>query len=84
MKTPDIETEWREFARQVLPAGCLPIQRREMRRAFMAGVGATLSIVRRLGGPHVSEMRGARILESLDRQIDQIVRQIGNDEDHAP
>lgn len=29
--------QWDDFARAVLPPGCSPTQRREMRRAFYAG-----------------------------------------------
>ena len=34
--------QWDQFARGVLPAGCPPVQRQEMRRAFYAGAQAIL------------------------------------------
>ena len=37
--------QWDQFARAVLPQGCSPLQRQEMRRAFYAGGTGVLSCV---------------------------------------
>ena len=40
-----IAEKWNECARMILPADCSPLQRREMRRAFYAGVGGLLKAI---------------------------------------
>ena len=65
MKIMTVEEQWAGYAAAVMPPGAPPVQRREMRRAFYAGVYSLLLLCRDvLGSPLVSEAEGERALES--------------------
>lgn len=40
-----IEQHWEDLAAKALPAGAPPIQRREMKRAFYAGVASAMKVI---------------------------------------
>ena len=37
--------QWDKFARLILPAGCSPVQRREMRQAFYGGAEGAMRLI---------------------------------------
>lgn len=63
-----IQHAWESFAAAVLSPDAGAVQRREMRRAFYAGAHATLTVMRGLGEPEVSEDAGVAVLESLSQE----------------
>lgn len=60
-----VEQMWLGWAACVLPQPCSALQRREMKRAFMAGAWIILEVQLELVGPSsVSEEEGAKRLEN--------------------
>ena len=70
---------WVSFAKDVLPRDCLPIQRREMRRAFYGGVGAMLLLVK--SAADLTDEEGFAIIDSCQRELLAFVALAGRDQD---
>jgi hypothetical protein len=65
---PKIAIEWQDYKTKVLPPNCSHIQLQETRRAFYAGVVATLNIMSRVSSDDWSEEEGAMALEVLTQE----------------
>lgn len=72
MQTPDIEKEWRDFAAHVLPADAPEVQRREMRRAFIAGISCGCNMIDAIARADLPELEEGRVLQSLSDQLTRI------------
>ena len=72
-KLPSIAEQWEEFAKAVLRPGTPDVQRREMRRAFYAGVASTLTQCQRIGEDDVHEDEGCLYLTALTEEVDRFV-----------
>lgn len=68
-----IAREWRDFDLRLIPMDAPPVQRTEMRRAFMAGVQVMLGIAHGIGQPDVSEERGAEIMLEIEAEMREFV-----------
>lgn len=64
-----IESEWKEYADEVIPAGASSIQLREMKNAFYAGAACMLSFTDRIGQEDVTEEEGVKVLEELYSEV---------------
>ena len=65
-----IAEKWNECARMILPADCSPLQRREMRRAFYAGVGGLLkAIMADLSDGPDGTPSDMHLMLSIDREL---------------
>lgn len=65
-----IAEKWNECARMILPADCSPLQRREMRRAFYAGVGGLLkAIMADLSDEPDVTPNDMNLMLSIDREL---------------
>lgn len=67
-----IESEWNNFSNAVMPTDAPAIQRKEMRRAFYAGVWAMLSCAKQLANDDISEDAGVMVLEAIEAQAQRI------------
>lgn len=56
---------WESYRREVLPANAPAVQVQECRRAFYAGVKATLAVLLEIGDDSVSEDQGVELIERL-------------------
>jgi hypothetical protein len=74
-----LQDKWQSFERSAMPKDAPPIQRKEMRRAFYAGVAVMLSLMSELGEDDVSEEAGAAALEALDQECKQFLSRVGID-----
>jgi hypothetical protein len=72
-----IKKEWDSFAKAVLPADVHPVQYSEMRRAFMGGAHAMLTLMLSLSGDDVSEEAGAVVLEEARMELVAFQRRVG-------
>lgn len=76
MKWQTTEQMWSEFASAVMPADTPAVQRQEMKRAFMAGMFAMLTEVRKTGEEAVSEGAGVIRLETLFQELQAFQAQV--------
>ena len=67
--TKPIAQQWNQFERSSIPRAAPAIQRREMRRAFYAGVAAQLHLLEGLGEDEVSEDAGVAALEAMKQEV---------------
>lgn len=64
-----IQASWEGYEKRVVPAAASKIQRKECKRAFLAGVLIMMEVVKRIGREDISEERGVEILEEIDGEI---------------
>jgi hypothetical protein len=63
-----IQEQWEQFSTLVIPKNAPDIQKQEMRRAFYAGVQATLRIQFEIGNSSITEVAGVAMLEGLHEE----------------
>lgn len=78
-KKKRIESLWNDFSRKVIPPTAPPIQRKEMRRAFYAGVWGLLQEMKQLGDDDVSEDAGVEALEAIEAECKEFANRVGID-----
>jgi hypothetical protein len=77
----DVEKEWKEFAFTVLPPNASTVQRREMRRAFIAGIASGCNLIERIAKADLPAIEEHQVLQSVSGQLTRIMAGImsGND-----
>jgi hypothetical protein len=72
-----VAEQWDQFARAVLPAGCSPVQRKEMRRAFYAGAESILFRIIQAFAPE-NEVTDAdlQIMQDVDQELKEFARRV--------
>lgn len=74
-----VESEWNKFEGAVMPKDAHPIQHKEMKRAFYAGVWAMLQMAEELGYEEVSEDAGIMALDAIQIECMDFMRRVGKD-----
>lgn len=74
-----IASEWNNFEKAVIPPNAPGVQRKEMRRAFYAGVWAMLQAAKELGEGSISEDAGVIALESIEAECQEFMSRVGVD-----
>lgn len=74
-----IESEWNKFEKAVMPRNASAIQRKEMRRAFYAGVWAMFQVAKELGNDDISEDAGVMTLEAIETECQEFMKRVGVD-----
>jgi hypothetical protein len=74
-----IEKAWTNFEKNVISSAAPAVQRKEMRRAFYAGVFSLLQEMKRLGDEDVSEEIGINALEGIEAECREFTRRVGID-----
>lgn len=71
-----IAEQWALFESGVLPRGCPPVQRQEMRRAFYAGAEAMLRLGYSVGDKSISENAGVAMFEGWHDECRRFAQQV--------
>lgn len=71
-----IASEWNKFEKAVMPPNAPAVQRKEMRRAFYAGVWAMFQVAKELGEDSVSEEEGVKTLEEIEAECMEFMKQV--------
>jgi len=72
-----VETEWQDYAKNVLPPGAPKVQVVESRRAFYAGARSLLTSLVRVFGPDKEPTESdLAIMDSLQEELDQFYKDI--------
>lgn len=74
-----IASAWNSFEKAVMPVNAHAVQRREMRRAFYAGVWAMFQEAKKLGDDNISEDTGVAVLEAIETECQEFMKRVGTD-----
>jgi len=68
--------QWDQFARMVLPPDCHPIQRKEMRLAFYAGIKAALELGNFMSEEGDATDNDVELLRSVHAELDKFTEDV--------